>query len=135
MSYYIHNIPGRLRIRIPSVKKRDNKNNEIQKLFWSLDGIDRVSVNKTTGSVVVKYDSKMVQADHIIEIFMKNNYLDTSRSIINDNYFMSDGNSQTNSSFYKTTSKAGNALGKAVVGWAVEKALEPTGFSFVAAFI
>jgi hypothetical protein len=51
-----HQVPGRIRMKIPSAKGDPALLEEIQKTFSAIPGIEGVVVNPETGSVVLKYD-------------------------------------------------------------------------------
>jgi cation transport ATPase len=51
-----HQVPGRIRMKIPSAKGNPELLAEIQKTFSVVPGIEEVSVNPETGSVVLRYD-------------------------------------------------------------------------------
>ena len=123
MNYYVHNVPGRLRVKIPIIKCRKSKCREIPKLFRDFDGIENISVNDITGSVVINYDMDMIRPDEILEILEDNGYFDKIQVMKNDKYLQ------------KAASKTSEAVGKAVFGWVVGKALEANGLSFLAVLI
>jgi len=50
-----HQVPGRIRMKIPSAKGDPVLLEEIQKTFSVIPGIEQVEVNPATGSVVLKY--------------------------------------------------------------------------------
>jgi hypothetical protein len=52
-----HQVPGRIRMKIPSAKGDPALLEEIQKTFSVIPGIEQVEVNPATGSVVLKYDA------------------------------------------------------------------------------
>jgi hypothetical protein len=123
MNYYVHNVPGRLRVKIPKIKSSEDKCRKVERLFRDLDGIENVVVNELTGSVVINYDPRITRPEEILEIFEENNYLDKSQVMANDKYFQT------------AASKAGQAVGRALFGWAVGRALEANGLSFLAVLI
>lgn len=51
-----HQVPGRIRIKIPSGKGNPELLDEIKQTFGVIPGIERIVVNPTTGSVVLHYD-------------------------------------------------------------------------------
>ncbi len=57
-----HQVPGRVRMKIPSAKGNPALLEEIQKTFSVIPGIEKVEVNPETGSVVLRYDADR-QAD------------------------------------------------------------------------
>jgi cation transport ATPase len=52
-----HQVPGRIRMKIPSAKGNPELLEEIQKTFSAIPGIEQVVVNPETGSVVLRYDT------------------------------------------------------------------------------
>jgi Heavy metal associated domain 2 len=53
-----HQIPGRIRMKIPSAKGQPELLAEIQRSFSAIPGIEEVVINPLTGSVVLKYDAE-----------------------------------------------------------------------------
>src|SRR5215813_12706595 len=51
-----HQVPGRIRLKVPSVKSNPELVDQIQQMFNVIPGIEQVTVNPTTGSVVLHYD-------------------------------------------------------------------------------
>ncbi len=78
MSYYIHDIPGRLRVKTPVIKGNGNAAEEVQRILNVIEGIDSTSVNTTTGSVVINYNARAVQSEKIIDT-LKDNRLSRPR--------------------------------------------------------
>ena len=52
-----HQVPGRIRMKVPSAKGDPALLAEIQKTFSAIPGIEQVVVNPETGSIVLKYDA------------------------------------------------------------------------------
>jgi cation transport ATPase len=52
-----HQVPGRIRMKIPSAKGNAELLEEIRKTFSAVPGIEEVQVNPDTGSVVLRYDT------------------------------------------------------------------------------
>jgi hypothetical protein len=52
-----HQVPGRLRMKVTSAKGNPELLKEIGEAFRAIPGIERVSVNPATGSVVLHYDT------------------------------------------------------------------------------
>ena len=52
-----HQIPGRIRLKVPDVKKSPELVEQIRQMFTVIPGIEEVTVNPTTGSVVLHYDT------------------------------------------------------------------------------
>jgi hypothetical protein len=123
MNYYVHHTPGRVRVRIPDIKGNPKRGKRVEKLFDNVEGIDEVTLNALTGSVVVHYDTDMMGSDAVLGILKENDYFDDTKAITNEEYIQT------------SVSKAGKSFSKVVFGWAVGKAIEDTGFAILAALI
>ncbi len=123
MRYYMHSIPGRLRVKIPAIKGHPEKAISIQALLKNLDGIESIRANTITGSVVVKYEQGRLLSEKIPSILTENGFFDKTKTFGMDH------------AVFESSSKAGEALSKAFCGWAVGQALEGTGLSFLAVLI
>jgi copper chaperone CopZ len=53
--FVIHAIDGRVRVRVPAVRGSSAMADAVTAQLRTLDGVDRVHANQTTGSVVVHY--------------------------------------------------------------------------------
>lgn len=123
MSYYLHNVPGRLRIKSPIIKNNKNVANELKKNLSTIYGIATVDINPTTGSVLINYNPKSVRHSDIVHILEQKGYFDASRAITNDEYI------------HKAASKAGAVIGKSIFSTFTGIALEGTPLSFLAILI
>ena len=74
MSYYIHSIPGRLRVKTPLVKGNQEKARDVEGLLNCFQGVDKASANPLTGSIVVNYDSTAVNDRSIIDLLEDKGY-------------------------------------------------------------
>ena len=52
-----HQVPGRLRIKIPAGKGNPELLKQISETFGVIPGIEQITVNPTTGSIVLHYDA------------------------------------------------------------------------------
>jgi hypothetical protein len=123
MKPYIHSVPGRLRIKIPLIKQRPEQFRDAQSVFESLVGVEKVVVNSLTGSMVINYDHHCLDPREILSTLVEHGFIEEKRA------------KAKNDVFNRASKKAGHAVGKAIFGWAVERALEPTGLSFLAVLI
>jgi hypothetical protein len=92
-------------------------------LFDDVEGIDLASANPLTGSLVIHYDAERIRSEEILEILRNKGYLKES------------GVPKTSNSREGAFSRTGQAVGKALFGWAVGKALENSGLSFLTVLI
>jgi hypothetical protein len=60
-----HQVPGRIRMKIPSAKGDPALLEQIQQTFSAIPGIEQVVVNPQTGSVVLRYDTDRHDDFHV----------------------------------------------------------------------
>jgi hypothetical protein len=123
MTCFVHHVSGRLRVKIAGLKHQGHQAEKIRNLFCGLYGIDKISVNTLTGSVVLYYDPLVFSVDQLLNIFKYNNVIDSSQRIVFEEPVS------------EHSTKMGMAIGKAVFSWVVGKALERSGLGFLAIFI
>jgi hypothetical protein len=123
MSYYFHNVPGRLRVKMPILKGRPAGINAVEDLLFNLDGIKQIKTNPLTGSVVIHYDPDLLDPQKIIQLLTDHRYFDESNAVSHDEVVR------------EAAAKAGFKIGKMIFGLAVSKTLEANGLSMLAAII
>lgn len=123
MSYYIHNVPGRLRIKTPLIKKNQSIAEDVQNLLRPLIGISSTSVNLITGSIVINYDHKIITSKEIVNTLNYAGYFDLSKAITNDEYIKTAATSM------------GQIVVKTLFGAFVDSALEGSALSFIAILV
>ena len=123
MGYYLHHVPGRLRIRTPFVKNNSDRAGFIQELLQNIPGVTSASVNIVTGSVLVLYEPNLVSPKTITDTLTQTGYFDQSKAMSNDQYIRS------------AASKASTLAWKSLVGTIVGEALGGSSLSFLAVLI
>jgi len=67
----VHSIPGRVRLKVPLLKKIDKKHHEYAPLVCRLltipDGIDSVSASPVSGTVLLHYDANSVSEQELMQ--------------------------------------------------------------------
>jgi cation transport ATPase len=86
MTYYIHNVPGRLRITTPAAKNNAYVADSIEDLLRTISGVDNVAVNLTTGSCLINYNPVKAKQDDIVNVLIQQGYFDPSKAVTNDQY-------------------------------------------------
>jgi hypothetical protein len=89
MSYYLHNVPGRLRLKTPHIKGDKKKAEEIQNFLSQIPGIQSTSTNTITGSLAIHYNPKIVFPKSITDKLNQAGYFDSTKAINNDQYIFS----------------------------------------------
>jgi copper chaperone CopZ len=123
MSYYVHQVPGRLRIKSPSIKGNPKEAVAVEDLLQSMDGIKTTAVNTLTGSVVVNYDSRMVTDQKILSRLTELGHFNPAQAKTSDEYLQG------------AFSTAGEIVWKAFFGSFVDTALAGTPISFISVLI
>jgi copper chaperone CopZ len=123
MDYYIHKVPGRLRVKSPLVKSNQDKAVEVENLLKGCSGVHTVSVNPLTGSIIVNYDFKAVSDHSIVDLLEHHGYFRSDKALTNDEYI------------HGAVSKAGHVVWNAVLGSFVGLALEGTPLSFLSVLV
>ncbi|MGO9377163.1 MAG: HMA2 domain-containing protein [Dissulfurispiraceae bacterium] len=123
MSFYIHNTPGRLRIKSPIIRRNENASYEVRKILGATNGIATVDANLTTGSLLINYNPKVIKHDDIIDLLQRKGYFDKDKAVTHDQYIKG------------AASKAGSFIGRSVLGSVVGMALEGTPLAVLALLI
>ncbi|MCI4624537.1 MAG: heavy-metal-associated domain-containing protein [Candidatus Magnetoovum sp. WYHC-5] len=123
MKYYIHNVPGRLRLRLPIVKNNEKGLQALEVVIGKLDGVKIEKVNPLTGSVVLTYDKVSKKHEDILNALRDADMVDTSM-LINDNQYIKNAILNT-----------GNSINKTIANMLIGNALESTPLSFISMLI
>ncbi len=123
MVCYLHEVPGRLRIKIPRIKRNPEKAGELRNLLQAVAGVKSTSVNLLTGSAVIQFDSELVRSQSLLSLLANENYIDLGRAVTSQQYVE------------RALSDAGKTVSKALLGLALDKALEGSSLSIITAFI
>jgi hypothetical protein len=62
-SSYVHALEGRLRLKVPEVKGAPRKAREIERHLAQAPGVDEVSANPVTGSVLILYNPRLISQE------------------------------------------------------------------------
>jgi copper chaperone CopZ len=66
--FYIHNVPGRIRIVSEAIKRNPQAANEVRKGLSALAGVCTVHINLTTGSILIHYNPTTLAVEDILDI-------------------------------------------------------------------
>jgi hypothetical protein len=123
MSFYLHDVPGRLRIKIPDLRRNLHLGQELQRLLNSFSGIESTTANTLTGSLVVCYDPEIISSSSILTFLSREKYIDLAKAVSSEQHME------------KALSLAGQAASKALLGLALDRALQGSPLAILAAFI
>lgn len=123
MTHYYHEVTGRIRFKTPFLKGRNDRCKEVANFLSGFRGIETVKINPLIGSVVVNYDSNVLNSKQILEVVSELGYFNKKKAVTVEQHL--------NSSF----EKIGEAVGKAVLGAMVEQAFPGPALSLLKAFL
>jgi hypothetical protein len=123
MKSYLHQVPGRLRIKTPVLKRAPWMASDVVNLFNHVRGVTSCSVNTVTGSVVVNYRSDMISPQSIIRLLDKEGFVDM-RNVVSVN--VNDD---------ATYSRLSVEASKILLGLFLDRTLAGTPFSLLTALI
>lgn len=116
-------MPGRLRVKSPIIKKNKDAEYELKKVLGTMSGIATVDINLITGSLLINYNPKVVKRDDILSLLQRIGYYDATKTITNDEYI------------HVAASKAGQIIGKALLGAFVGTIIEDSPLSLITVLI
>jgi hypothetical protein len=73
---YLHVLDGRLRVKVPEVRRSHEKAAQIEALLLGTAGIWEASANPHTGNVLILFDSEKVDHHRIIAILREHSRLE-----------------------------------------------------------
>ena len=123
MSYYLHNVPGRLRVKSPLLRRNSPAADEVRKALSLIPGVATVDFNPTTGSLLINYNHRSTNPDDIIGLLERKGYFDRAKASTNEGYINT------------AAEKTGRFIGKAALGMAIEKAFEGSALSLISLLI
>jgi copper chaperone CopZ len=123
VSYYMHNVPGRLRVKTPVIKGSERMAALVEGEISGVDGVTSVTTNTVTGSIIVNYDPITVTHEDIVHALSGKGYFDHSRAITQDQYMD------------RAADKAGRVLGKVVFGAAMDMVFEGSALSLLSVLL
>jgi cation transport ATPase len=66
MTGYMHHVTGRLRLKLPQMRKDPQRAQEIQSATCRIEGVTSVEANVVTGSLLIRYDAHQVDVATIM---------------------------------------------------------------------
>lgn len=119
---FIHDIPGRLRVKIEYLKNHPERLKEIRELLIA-NGVRSVKSNALTGSTVVEYDPHIITSAHLLHLLKVNGYAIDTRQVAE------------NLNARENHEKIAMKVSKAALSWLAGQVLEANGLGLIAVFI
>ena len=107
---YIHHIPGRLRIRIPTLKNNPQGIEQVR-LLLSVEGTHSFTASSLTGSIIVTYDPQKLNKQYLLDILKEHDLYCEERSTTME------------SQLQQASQNAAHKVSRAMFGWAVGRVL------------
>jgi copper chaperone CopZ len=123
MGYYVHDIPGRLRVKSPLLKGDSGEGTAVRELLEGMAGVQSAGVNPLTGSLVVCYDPSALGGKEILDVLERRRVFHGALARTNDEVVRAG------------VHKAGKKIGKAAFSLGLSLAMESAGLGFLAMFI
>jgi hypothetical protein len=129
---YIHDIPGRLRIRCGGLRKNETRATAVREALASMTGVKSVVVNPLTGSATLHYDAAALTVPAVLAVLKAHGCFDDAvsgrRPVIHRPAIGTTGATRSRAA----TTTQPSWLTKAVAGFLVEKAIERSLHALVA---
>ena len=78
-STYVHALEGRLRIKLPEIKRVAFKAQEVELHLQQVAGVEYVSANPTTGNVLILYNPRVIEQRELFAFLRELGYLSPPR--------------------------------------------------------
>ncbi len=119
MKCYVHNVPGRLRLK-NTLFKNPAVHYDVQKALVNMGhGIGTADFNTTTGSLLIHYNPSEIKHHDILNTLERAGFYHPEKAVTNDQVI------------HQATSKVFHIVTKAVSGAFIDSALHGTGLSFL----
>jgi len=89
MNYYIHDIPGRIRVKSPQIKNNKRAADEVKRLITLFHGVNSVECSLITGSILINYHPDKLHKKEVVDLLSEKGFFDKSKAVTNDKYFES----------------------------------------------
>ena len=76
VTYYLHETPGRLRVRTPILKRNIAEARRVLDTFTKIRGVRKITTNTTTGSITIRYCELTLCPSQIINHLCKHGFIE-----------------------------------------------------------
>jgi hypothetical protein len=127
MGYYVHHVPGRLRVKAPALKRNPALAARTCSRVTAVEGVSGADANPVTGSLIVTYDPLRVDPRVLLQRLAED-------GVIRRNVGLPEPD-QAGLDVGRLAAGATGNLGNALVGVLVEKLVERSALALVAAVL
>ncbi len=121
--FIVHSLPGRLKLKIMTIKYSRERAAAISEHLMELPGIINIDIKPLTGSLIIEYQKKIVNEQAI------------TGHLESDGITLDQDTSSLKRPARKTVEKVSTKIGQAVFSTIMGKVLEKTGLGLLAVFI
>ena len=121
MVRHLHHVPGRLRVRLASLKRNAPEAAPLHAELLSIQGVNSVSVNSITGSVIIQYNRNCFDPKVVWTTLQRLGYVHQAPK--RDLVLAEGANNSTPSDLRDLKRVAANAVLKTLLGAVVEQCL------------
>jgi len=123
VSHYYHEVVGRLRVKHPVLKGDQIRCEEVQDFLARHLGVETVSANPVTGSVIVHYDPKVAHAEGIKALLAARGCFCPERAVTAGQHFDT------------SAERLGQLLGQALLNACLERVFGSSALSLITALL
>ncbi len=84
MEYYVHHVPGRLRIQTPFIHNNEDNAQTLCAYTRGLTGVTSLEAHALTGSVTIHYDVRHVSCEKLLCLLEKQGWFSLIHAKTND---------------------------------------------------
>ncbi|QBQ55901.1 HMA2 domain-containing protein [Nitrosococcus wardiae] len=132
MVQYVHYVPGRLRVKLASLKRNPIQAAAIEGLLKKIEGVDKAEINLVTGSLIVTYDRAITHPQGILQALHDHGFC---RQLVTIPLAGTASSKQKVQMTGKAVGQVGERFGKAVLDVVVEKVLERSAVVLIGAIL
>ena len=79
MGTYVHHVPGRLRVKLPALGRDPRLSGTVREAVEAIEGVTTATVNLRSRSLIVRYDSRSVTAEAVLDCLKTAGFLSFAR--------------------------------------------------------
>ncbi len=84
MEYYVHHVPGRLRIQTPFIHHNEANAHTLCEYIRGVTGVTSLEAHALTGSITIYYDPKCVSCEKLLCMLEKRGWFNLMHAKTND---------------------------------------------------
>ena len=146
MSHYVHHVPGRLRVKTPTLKRNEAEAARVRRLLAEFKGVLTHDVKTLTGSITIYYDMALTEAHTILAVLKEQGFIGGTTALVQPEprvraaFSPAAPSAPTTWGLSKDAlsrfgSSLGEALGKVIFGLVLEKIAERSAIALIKAIL